>query len=348
MQPKTVSLVVPVFNMAGYLEILWSSLDRAGLLRLLHEVVLVNDGSTDRTKAAIEDLSRRHSLVRLVQLNTNKGRFVARVEGAKAARSSHVLFLDARTALRPGFGTAMAELLQSHECLMGVPFIDEKQSVYSLYWKRTHERLFHRHFRDARKGFALTSENYEDYAKGTTVFLCPRQIFLEICERFKDRPLLSDDTFLMREMVKIHPIWVQDSLAIDWEPRQDFRSFVTRLWERGPQFVEYHVLERQGLYFAFFVLWALTVIAVLGLLVLKPIVGAVVATLGLTTLALSTALFAKSVGEFFRMIPVHVSTILVYGFGAIYGLGVNWGWFGMPKPTGAEASAKAPMSSRHG
>jgi glycosyltransferase involved in cell wall biosynthesis len=336
MSAKTVSLVVPVYNMADYLPQLMESLRTSGVYEQLVDVILVNDGSTDDTKSAGEMLHKTWPKCTVLNLAHNSGRFIARKLGAEAAKGSHILFIDARVALRPGFGSALSELLPKHDALMGTLHIETSKSVYNLYWQRTHERIFRRNYQDQAKGFLLTADNYENYVKGTTVFLCPRDSFIKACNKFSDRTLHSDDTFLMREIVDEYPIWVDSKLSIDWEPRQGFWPFLVRLWERGPQFVEYHVFERQGLYFFLFLLWSAVVFGSLALVIFDPLLGAAVIGSGLGLIALSTALFANSPVEFVRMIPIHVGTILAYGLGAIYGVGVNLNLFRKPPPTAAQ------------
>jgi glycosyltransferase involved in cell wall biosynthesis len=332
---KTVSLVVPTCNMSDYIPELWESLIKSNTLDFLEEVVFVNDGSTDSTESVIKNLMKANGKITYVDLKTNHGRFIARYRGAEAARGTHLLFLDTRVTLSESFGLCLKSLLESHDALQGTVHIDVKKSVYNLYWQRSHETLFRRHYRDSRNGFYLTPDNYESYLKGTTVFLCMRQHFLKACDKYKNRPLHSDDTFLMREIVAETPIWVDNRLSIEWEPRQGYFPFLQRLWERGPKFAEYHVLERKGLYFFLFLGWSATVLVTLILIIVSPLCGFTLLGSGLAILALSTLAFARSPVEFVRLVPIHVGTILAYGLGAIYGVGVNFGWFKKPSPTAA-------------
>lgn len=335
MSSKFVSLIIPTCNMADYIPTLWESLKKSKTLDALFEVVFVNDGSADNTVHVVESLQNISAKVRLVDLKTNQGRFIARFRGAEAAAGTHLLFLDTRVSLTENFGQNLTELLKTYDAIQGVVHIDTKKSVYNLYWQRTHERIFSRHYKAAQSGFYLTAENYESYLKGTTVFLCRRSDFLNACEKYRDRPLHSDDTFLMKEIVQKAPIWVDNRLAIEWEPRQGYWSFLQRLWERGPKFAEYHVFERQGLYFGLFLLWTFAVSVSISLLVVEPFYGLKIIAAELGFLAISTSLFAKNPLEFIKMIPVHVGALLAYGFGAIYGVGVNLRLFKKPAPTGA-------------
>lgn len=60
------------------------------------------------------------------------------------------------------------------------------------------------------------------------------------------------------------------------------------------------------------------------LLVVKPFWALTLVAAGLLTLLLSTALFVKSIGEFFRLAPLHAGVILFYGFGALRGIWILW------------------------
>jgi hypothetical protein len=283
--------------------------------------VFVDDGSTDGTAAVLQNISAEHpGRVTVVTLDSNQGRFFARLRGAEVATGSHVLFLDIRLEPAAGFGAALADTLAAHDAAMGTVAIDETKSIFNLYWKRTHDFWFWRNVRDAQHGFHLTPENYSRYAKGTTVFLCERSLFLSVCRPFAQSGLLSDDTRLLYDVAVRTPIWVEKRLEVSWEPRQTWGSFLGRLWERGPSFAEYHLLDSRGVNCCLFVVWVLAVLTVLTAIVVKPPVGLALAVAGLVLLAASTALFAKSVAEFLRLAPLHVASICACAFGAMWGL----------------------------
>lgn len=318
---RTVSVVIPAFQASAYVPLLWQSLERAGVLAVANEIVFIDDGSTDGTAAVLRNISAAHAgRVTVVTLDSNQGRFFARLRGAEVAASSHVLFLDIRLEPAAGFGAALADALAAHDAAMGTVAIDETKSIFNLFWKRTHDVWFWRNVRDAQRGFHLTPENYSRYAKGTTVFLCERSLFLSVCRPFEHSGLLSDDTRLLYDVAVRTPIWVEKGLEVSWEPRQAWASFLGRLWERGPSFAEYHLLDSRGVHFWLFLGWVLAVLAVLIELVVAPPVGLGMAGAGLVLLTASTALFAKSVTEFVRLAPLHVASICAFAFGAMWGL----------------------------
>lgn len=84
-----VSVVVPVFNEEENLPILQSEL-RAALAGLDHEIIFVDDGSTDRSADKIE----RAPNVRLLRFEKNTGQSAALYAGIKAARGQTIVMID--------------------------------------------------------------------------------------------------------------------------------------------------------------------------------------------------------------------------------------------------------------
>jgi dolichol-phosphate mannosyltransferase len=84
-----VSVVVPVFNEQENLPILQSEL-RAALGGLDHEIIFVDDGSTDRSADKIE----RAPNVRVLQFEKNTGQSAALYAGIKAARGRTIVMID--------------------------------------------------------------------------------------------------------------------------------------------------------------------------------------------------------------------------------------------------------------
>ena len=84
-----VSVVVPVFNEEDNMSILQSEL-RDALKGLDHELVFVDDGSTDRSAEKIEIASN----VRIVRFEKNTGQSAALYAGIKAARGQTVVMID--------------------------------------------------------------------------------------------------------------------------------------------------------------------------------------------------------------------------------------------------------------
>jgi dolichol-phosphate mannosyltransferase len=88
-ESPAVSIVVPVFNEEENMLILQSEL-RAALAAVDHEIVFVDDGSTDRSAEKIEQAPN----VRVLRFEKNTGQSAALYAGIKAARGQTIVMID--------------------------------------------------------------------------------------------------------------------------------------------------------------------------------------------------------------------------------------------------------------
>jgi dolichol-phosphate mannosyltransferase len=84
-----VSVVVPVFNEEENISILQSEL-RAALGGVDHEIIFVDDGSTDRSAEKIETAPN----VRIIRFEKNTGQSAALYAGIQAARGKTIVTID--------------------------------------------------------------------------------------------------------------------------------------------------------------------------------------------------------------------------------------------------------------
>ncbi|MDP2958844.1 MAG: glycosyltransferase family 2 protein [Longimicrobiales bacterium] len=98
MEPSRVellSVIVPVFNSAATLEALHARLsDTLPRLATSWEIILVNDGSRDGSWEAIQELARRDSRIRGIDLSRNSGQHAALLCGVRRAAGNLVVTLD--------------------------------------------------------------------------------------------------------------------------------------------------------------------------------------------------------------------------------------------------------------
>ena len=94
MIPGLVSVVVPAYNAAGFLEEAVTS--ALGQRYPAVEVLVVDDGSTDGTRAVAGRLAGADARVRVIEMPRNTGRpAMPRNLGIAAAAGEFVAFLDA-------------------------------------------------------------------------------------------------------------------------------------------------------------------------------------------------------------------------------------------------------------
>ncbi len=91
-----VSIVIPVYNEDESLPELCGWIERVMQEhRLSYEVILVDDGSTDRSWEVITDLRRNNPHIKGIKFQRNYGKSAALNEGFKAARGEVVITMDA-------------------------------------------------------------------------------------------------------------------------------------------------------------------------------------------------------------------------------------------------------------
>jgi GT2 family glycosyltransferase len=109
-----ISVVIPTYNMAHML--------RQGLTYLAaqepvpgleYETIVIDDGSSDDTRAVVEEFSRRMPLLeyRFLPRGPRSCRSAARNAGIEAARGELLVFLDSGVAVSPRFLASVAERL---------------------------------------------------------------------------------------------------------------------------------------------------------------------------------------------------------------------------------------------
>ena len=116
-----VSIVIPVFNSEGSLPILIPRLHQALAGRSL-EILLVNDGSRDRSWEVIRELARRDPAVRGINLMRNYGQHNALLAGIREARGHLIVTLDDDLQHPPEeIPAVLAELSRGFDVVYGTP-----------------------------------------------------------------------------------------------------------------------------------------------------------------------------------------------------------------------------------
>lgn len=87
------SIIVPVYNVEQYIRPCFESIFNQGLNDDEYEVIIVNDGSTDKSMEMIEDIISQHTNITIIN-QENQGLSVARNNGIAAAKGEYILMPD--------------------------------------------------------------------------------------------------------------------------------------------------------------------------------------------------------------------------------------------------------------
>jgi glycosyltransferase involved in cell wall biosynthesis len=117
MNEPTVSVVVPVRNEADNVAPLIAEITAALDGRYAHEIIYVNDGSTDDTGARLKTLMKELINLRQLRHARSCGQSAAVRSGVRAARGALVVTLDGDGQNNPSFLPAMVEMLIGNERL---------------------------------------------------------------------------------------------------------------------------------------------------------------------------------------------------------------------------------------
>ena len=110
---KQISVVIPVYNVEQYLR---QCLDSIGVLgRDDVEVILVNDGSTDGSRAICEEYRQRYSNVVVID-KENGGLSDARNKGTEVATGEYICYVDSDDWLEPDAIDVLYEYAVKNDC----------------------------------------------------------------------------------------------------------------------------------------------------------------------------------------------------------------------------------------
>ena len=124
------SYIVPVYNVEQYIRPCLESIFQQGMDEETFEVILVNDGTKDRSIEVVRDIINNHRCVTVVE-QTNQGLSAARNTGLREAKGYYVLFLDSDDMLVPN---SVGPLLQE-------AFVDWADLVVAEFVKRDNEGM---------------------------------------------------------------------------------------------------------------------------------------------------------------------------------------------------------------
>ncbi|RCL00218.1 MAG: Glycosyl transferase family 2 protein [Candidatus Tokpelaia sp. JSC189] len=113
MTEAKVSIIVPFYNTEKYIGICLKSLTKQIYSDI--EIICINDGSTDRSKAIVEELQKEDDRIHLLNLGDRSGPGISRNHGLKKATGKYLMFCDSDDYYNPEMVLTMLNLILTHE-----------------------------------------------------------------------------------------------------------------------------------------------------------------------------------------------------------------------------------------
>jgi hypothetical protein len=237
------SVVIPVYNEETWIRscitALAASARDAGLPL---DVVVVDDGSTDRTLEVLRELAAEYGIRVITQANA--GRLAARSAGLAAAREEWLLLLDSRVIMDGGALPWVRRAIGEHPertVWCGHVDVETDGNPYAAFWAGLVKIGWRRYTANPRL-VSFGAEEFDAYPKGTGCLLLPRALLDEAAQGFEslfeNADLASDDTRLLRQVAERTSIWLTPDFRFRYHGKQGAHGFLRQSYFRGTTFVD--------------------------------------------------------------------------------------------------------------
>ena len=91
---KKISIVIPIFNEKNNISALINEIKKTLNKKIVYEVIIVNDGSTDITKEFLSDINKKEKNIIVINHKKNYGQSMALISGIRNSNFDHIVTLD--------------------------------------------------------------------------------------------------------------------------------------------------------------------------------------------------------------------------------------------------------------
>ncbi|MCZ2806487.1 glycosyltransferase family 2 protein [Modestobacter sp. VKM Ac-2983] len=314
------SVVIPVYNEETWIRTCVTALMASGQeADLLLDVVVVDDGSTDRTPEVLRELAAEHDIRVVTQANA--GRLAARTAGCAAAREPWLLLLDSRVIIdRTALSWVRRTIAEHPDRLVWCGHVDVETegNPYAAFWSGLVKIGWRRYTSDPRL-VSFGAEEFDAYPKGTTGLLIPAAFLDEAVRDFEslfdDENLSSDDTRLLRDVAGRTNIWLSPDFRFRYHGKQGARGFLRQSYFRGTTFVDGYLGQPGPVRRAL-----LAALGAGGVVAAASLRRPAVAVLGLGTVSVAAPVVVSAVGG--SRDEVRSAALLAPVFSLTFGAGV--------------------------
>ena len=190
MENPVISIIVPVYNVEQYLERCVRSLTAQTYQNL--EILLIDDGSPDRSGALCDELAAQDSRIRVIH-KQNQGLSVARNTGIQEASGDYICFIDSDDFAAPTMLEVLYRLIQKYSADLSVCGICDCYDSFQV--PQSHV---------IREFSETGTEALRDTLKGRDLpgSMCTKLIRADLCKTLRFRPGKTyEDAFITPDLL---------------------------------------------------------------------------------------------------------------------------------------------------
>jgi len=137
---KTLSVVIPVYNEEKTIIDTFEAVKKADSLGMMKEIIIIDDGSSDKTAEVIKELEKKHSkkdsTLKIILSPKNEGKGAAMKKGLMASTGDVVIVQDADLEYDPAEFPIMLEPFTKNKAdvVYGSRFISNRPHRVLYFW----------------------------------------------------------------------------------------------------------------------------------------------------------------------------------------------------------------------
>lgn len=247
-QSRKFSIIIPTYSGVKTISKTFESILSQITPSIVLELIIVIDGPNKALGELCNTFEKKFldkgvpTIIK--RFKTNRGRFIARLEGAKLANYDQLLFIDDRVEIGSNYLTKLSRTAEDFI----MPDVEENtldSRPISYTIKQIRRAAYKGKWGTKFKDFYVTKENFERSPKGTTSLWVNKKAFVAACDNVKEKILgkkyVNDDTRILRAVIDAgHKILKSCDYKIYYNPRTDLKSEVKHLIGRGTLFIDYY------------------------------------------------------------------------------------------------------------
>ena len=233
-----ISIITPIFNEEKNIERYFDAILNLDYKKDDFEIIFVNDGSKDNSLSKLKTIKEKYKNIniKIINFKENKWRAIAREEWAKNAKYEDLLFLDAKCEI---FSDALNVINNKKYSPIVWNAIQKRNNLVDKFLYIIRKKLFKNSFWESFKDIFIDKNNFDDISKWTWIFFINKEIFLDNIPKHKWEHI-SDDTKLLKNIIKNTKILKTSDLKIYYNVREWFLENIIHIYERWPKFIDFY------------------------------------------------------------------------------------------------------------